>query len=1513
MTAGEWWNYTFDLPYACRITPTLMMASDNANSQVYCLWDGVRINAANIIFRSPLPTPWENYIPISPGSVTAPAGRHTLRVACEADGWNIARIAARADQIAGQVVEGDTIELYFSDTLPIGHIVVTLGGGIKAMTTGAALNSGAGQSFAFDVVTEFPSVTPEIYSSLPVDYAMVTTPLRQMVITFSEEMKKIATADVKLYGSGGQVDRSTLIQSMTQVVQRIAGQPDRTVLTLNFGQPLTADYYVLMFSRDEGTTVTDYSGNVISDVAYTVQFTVAAQVWLGLARSTGAPLDSVGSGRVDLATRDFRVTAHMSLAFSEPLTLNIVRDPSSDAEFTVEPIIIPAGQLSGWSSGSATVAGSMAIVAVESTVPPRGPDDPLIDVLVFNVLDAPPLRTSSMLGSVNLTRGLTVDSGNPLNNFGDLSAAPDVTSTPGTLAAGGLTGTAAWFGDGVPMLWTGERDYWDMARFPPNSNLGVGNWDYCIAYVAVYVISPDPRAATLAVDTDDGERSYVNGVMVGNAPVPRGIGWIPEQDRWPITLKQGSNLIMVKVSEGVGGYGVRFRIGVPMANYYDANELVVPMSDLRYALDPNDAVGKPVMMDPNPNQQWVRDALLFGPFPSGSGGDAASEAARLADDQPVVGEATMLPTDGMWYELRNRTVARWYRWNEGQLNASERTPAALARLIDGEVPNQNAPVFNHASDLVWIGDGGMGAYPPATSDIKGVIVAHLNNTSRVDKINLICGPQWQVLANPLAAEPDPPGTPDYTGPLGAASSFFPFAPTMQDAIAYGVVYIISPDARSGVELQVVSDDAERTWVNSVQVGQAGQAGRGVTWAAPDVFAIDLLPGRNTILIKVENGTDGYAMGARLTTNSAGLNYALDPNDAVGQPLPTGTNNWLPQMLILGPILPMGISPFEPNHYLRLNLNPFANTGPEPDVLLATAPAAGGQLTGDNGNPYAWAATNASWAGQFLNLRIWADPDAVTNGNEVLIASEGPDRDGVPDTRTGTRRNTGLNAAGMFDIHNDDFGGLILTYDLATNGYLGGMVNAERIIIQYSGDIHPNVQDRGVPITEIEIFGPTLPAISLDPRSGSILVGETLPVTVSIPDFLPDDLVITLTFDPNISVDVNPVTIPAWSSSADIIVTGLTPGAANLTASAAGHADGIGRYQVTLPSITLSPNTDTILEGDSLWVDVDLSRSSPTDLVVRFTYDNQLIRVSPDPVTIPAGWSYGSITVTGVALSPATAALTASAAGYSDGQGDYTIQPRLSVEPASGAIGLGEAIIVTISIPEAQATDMAVSLAFDPSVISAPYSATILADQMSVDITVAGQSIGGSDLVASATGYVSATAHYTVRQTRSISLVPGTGSVDPGGNVAKPPAGTTMPVQVVLSEAAPAGGLIVSFTYDATRIRITPSPLTIVQGQTSAQVILAGICPGVVPVTASGANYTDGTGSYTVTAPAVTGDIVGDDHCVNVSDLLSVRNVLGKSHSQAPLQDLVGDEDGVNVADLLFVRNMMGKGWGCTCH
>jgi hypothetical protein len=76
------------------------------------------------------------------------------------------------------------------------------------------------------------------------------------------------------------------------------------------------------------------------------------------------------------------------------------------------------------------------------------------------------------------------------------------------------------------------------------------------------------------------------------------------------------------------------------------------------------------------------------------------------------------------------------------------------------------------------------------------------------------------------------------------------------------------------------------------------------------------------------------------------------------------------------------------------------------------------------------------------------------------------------------------------------------------------------------------------------------------------------------------------------------------------------------------------------------------------------------------------------------------------------------------------------------------------------------------------------------------------------------------------------------------------------------------------------------------------------------NFIDAAWDAFLHGPRVDGDVNGDG-CVNVTDLLTVRNNLGRGGSQiAPSAADVSSDGIVNVADLLYVRNLLGTGWGC---
>jgi len=133
--------------------------------------------------------------------------------------------------------------------------------------------------------------------------------------------------------------------------------------------------------------------------------------------------------------------------------------------------------------------------------------------------------------------------------------------------------------------------------------------------------------------------------------------------------------------------------------------------------------------------------------------------------------------------------------------------------------------------------------------------------------------------------------------------------------------------------------------------------------------------------------------------------------------------------------------------------------------------------------------------------------------------------------------------------------------------------------------------------------------------------------------------------------------------------------------------------------------------------------------------------------------------------------------------------------------------------------------------------------------------------------------------------------------------------VVLPEPA-AEDVVVSFACSQQNVvRVEPNPATIVRAAGQAQVSVSGLRPGSAEVVVSADGYQPASIRYEV---ALEGDINGDG-CVNVADLLSVRNSMGKTSGPALVADVAPAPNGdgiVNVSDLLFVRNHLGTGPLC---
>jgi HEAT repeat protein len=91
--------------------------------------------------------------------------------------------------------------------------------------------------------------------------------------------------------------------------------------------------------------------------------------------------------------------------------------------------------------------------------------------------------------------------------------------------------------------------------------------DNCAAYLKTQVIAPEECEAALLLGSDDGVKAWLNGAVVHSNNTNRGD--VADQDMAPIQLKKGTNDLMLKISQGGGGWSASARIvgadGKPIA------------------------------------------------------------------------------------------------------------------------------------------------------------------------------------------------------------------------------------------------------------------------------------------------------------------------------------------------------------------------------------------------------------------------------------------------------------------------------------------------------------------------------------------------------------------------------------------------------------------------------------------------------------------------------------------------------------------------------------------------------------------------------------------------------------------------------------------------------------------------------------------------------------------------------------------------------------------------------------
>jgi HEAT repeat protein len=139
----------------------------------------------------------------------------------------------------------------------------------------------------------------------------------------------------------------------------------------------------------------------------------------------------------------------------------------------------------------------------------------------------------------------------------------------GPYSQSGVVGAAAVFNivfgpekPGEPVQWRSvpRDDHVNLAAlFPDQVN--------CVAYLKAQIVAPEDCEGVLLVGSDDGVKAWLDGEVVHSNNTDR--GEVPDQDAAPIRLKKGANDLLLKITQGGGGWSACARIvganGEPIA------------------------------------------------------------------------------------------------------------------------------------------------------------------------------------------------------------------------------------------------------------------------------------------------------------------------------------------------------------------------------------------------------------------------------------------------------------------------------------------------------------------------------------------------------------------------------------------------------------------------------------------------------------------------------------------------------------------------------------------------------------------------------------------------------------------------------------------------------------------------------------------------------------------------------------------------------------------------------------
>ena len=224
---------------------------------------------------------------------------------------------------------------------------------------------------------------------------------------------------------------------------------------------------------------------------------------------------------------------------------------------------------------------------------------------------------------------------------------------------------------------------WTPGELPADGNINamlvdigmteIADFNDVTSYAIIIIESDEEqRNVTMGVSSDDSVKVWLNGEVVHKNSINRGRGGPNEfQDEFQVNLKEGANLLMVKVSERGGGWGMNVGIDADFDHSLNFDD---------YENVEFDAKGDPIPVQEN---EWGANRRITGPWlwmiaptDANQGGQASTDVDSL--DEESKGKVT--EEDVAKNGAREGDKVGDYEWTFGTLPADGNINATVVSI-----------------------------------------------------------------------------------------------------------------------------------------------------------------------------------------------------------------------------------------------------------------------------------------------------------------------------------------------------------------------------------------------------------------------------------------------------------------------------------------------------------------------------------------------------------------------------------------------------------------------------------------------------------------------------------------------------------------------------------------------------------------------------------------------------------------------------------------------------------------